>query len=125
MSDILNEELNSAFIEGQKTFKGEPLAPYTEGSRLLMLQVRDEADSSIFFVWTFMFLHIHLAKDKRETIRLAWDKNAFRESVLNWVENKTEQDRIEATNIVAKIIEDSQKGQVETISSGIKEPGNA
>ena len=117
MSDILNEELNSAFIANERQFKGEAIAPYTEGSRLLLLQVRDEGDSSVFFVWSFLFMHIQLAKSKKEAIKLAWNKDLFREKVMDWVADKNEHDRAEATNIVSAIIEESQKGQVEIIGN--------
>ena len=124
MNDILNEELNSAFVQPERQFKGEAIAPYTEGSRLLLLQVRDEQDSSVFFIWSFLYIHIQLAKSKKEAIKLAWNKDLFREKVMDWIENKNEQDRAEATNIVSSIIEQSQKGQVETIGSN-SESGNA
>ena len=124
MNDILNDELNSAFISNERQFKGEAIAPYTEGSRLLLLQVRDDGDSSVFFVWSFLFLHIQLAKNKKETIKLAWNKDLFREKVMDWVCDKNEQDRIEATNIVSGIIDQSQKGQVEPIKTST-ESGNA
>lgn len=124
MSDILNDELNSAFIANERQFKGETIAPYTEGSRLLLLQVRDEADSSIFFIWAFLYMHIQLAKSKKEAIKLAWNKDLFREKVMDWVVGRSEQDRIEATNIVSSIIEESQKGQVETIGNN-SDSGNA
>jgi hypothetical protein len=124
MSDILNEELNSAFVQPERQFKGEAIAPYTEGSRLLLLQVRDEQDSSVFFIWSFLYIHIQLAKSKKEAIKLAWNKDLFREKVMDWIENKNEQDRAEATNIVSSIIEQSQKGQVEPIGSN-SESGNA
>jgi len=124
MNDILNEELNSAFVQPERQFKGEAIAPYTEGSRLLLLQVRDEQDSSVFFIWSFLYIHIQLAKSKKEAIKLAWNKDLFREKVMDWIENKNEQDRAEATNIVSSIIEQSQKGQVEPIGSN-SESGNA
>ena len=124
MSDILNEELNSAFIANERQFKGEAIAPYTEGSRLLLLQVRDEGDSSVFFVWSFLFMHIQLAKSKKEAIKLAWNKDLFREKVMDWVVDKNEHDRAEATNIVSAIIEESQKGQVEIIGNKA-DSGNA
>jgi hypothetical protein len=55
------------------------LAPYTEGSRLLLLQAKTDDDVPLFFVWAFVFLHIQLAKNRKETIKLAWDKEAFRD----------------------------------------------
>lgn len=124
MNDILNDELNSAFIANERQFKGEAIAPYTEGSRLLLLQVRDEHDSSVFFIWSFLYMHIQLAKSKKDAIKLAWNRDLFREKVMDWIENKNEQDRAEATNIVSSIIEQSQKGQVESINNN-SEQGNA
>jgi len=124
MNDILNDELNSAFIANERQFKGEAIAPYTEGSRLLLLQVRDEGDSSVFFIWAFLYMHIQLAKSKKEAIKLAWNKDLFREKVMDWVIGKTEQDRVDATNIVSSIIEESQRGQVEAIGNN-SESGNA
>lgn len=89
MSDNLEQDLDEAFIAPDTFFKGEKLAPYTEGSRLLMLQVRDEADSAIYFVWSFVYIHILLAQDRRAAIKLAWDRDAFREKLLDWSENMT------------------------------------
>lgn len=124
MNDILNDELNSAFIANERQFKGETIAPYTEGSRLLLLQIRDDGDSSIFFIWAFLYMHIQLAKNKKEAIKLAWNKDLFRERVMDWIENKNEKDRTEATNIVSAIIDESQKGQVEAIGNN-SDSGNA
>ena len=115
MSISLDEELNSAFISPQKEFMGEKLAPYTEGSRLLMLQVYDEADSSIFFVWAFVYMHIQLEKNRKDAIKLAWNKDLFRDKVLSWADSKTEMDREVATTLVSSIISESNKGQVEVI----------
>jgi hypothetical protein len=118
MSDILDEELNASFVRPGRDYKGQPLAEYTEGSRLLMVQCKDSQDSSVYFIWSFIYLHILLAKNKKKAIRLAWDKDAFRESVLEWVSDKTQEDRELATNIVSSIIEEASKGSVSVVSSG-------
>lgn len=123
MNDILNDELNSVFVANERQYKGEAIAPYTEGSRLLLLQVRDDNDSSIYFIWAFLFLHIQLAKSRKEAIKLAWNKDLFREKLMDWVENKNEDDRSVATNLVSSIIEESQKGIVNAIQKG-EEQGN-
>jgi len=115
MSISLEEELNSAFISPEKEFMGDKLAPYTEGSRLLLLQVYDEADSPIFFVWSFVYMHIHLNKNRKEAIKMAWSKDLFRDKVLTWADSRTEMDREVATTLVSSIIADSNKGQVEVI----------
>jgi hypothetical protein len=80
-----------------------------------MLQVYDEADSSIFFVWAFVYMHIQLEKNRKEAIKIAWNKDLFRDKVLSWADSKTEMDREVATALVSSIIADSNKGQVEVI----------
>ena len=107
MSISLEEELNSAFISPEKEFMGDKLAPYTEGSRLLLLQVRDDEDSSFYFIWSFIYVHILLAKNKKEAIKLAWNKNLFREKIMEYIEGKTEADREVATTIVSKILDEA------------------
>ena len=117
MSISLEEELNSAFISPQKEFMGEKLAPYTEGSRLLLLQVRDDNDSSIYFIWSFIYVHILLAKNKKDAIKLCWNKDLFREKIMEYIEGKTEADREVATTIVSNILDEAQKGKVDVIPS--------
>ena len=118
MSDILDEELNATFVRPGRDFKGQPLAEYTEGSRLLVIQCKEQQDSSIYFIWAFLYLHILLAKNKKEAIKLAWDKDLFRERLLEWVADKTQEDRELATNIVSSIIDEASKARVSIISSG-------
>ena len=126
MSISLEEELNSAFISPQKEFMGEKLAPYTEGSRLLLLQVRDDNDSSIYFIWSFIYVHILLAKNKKDAIKLCWNKDLFREKIMEYIEGKTEADRDAATQIVSNILDEAQKGKVEAIPAPHQaELGNA
>jgi hypothetical protein len=120
MNDILDEELSASFVQPPKSFKGEQIAEYTEGSRLLMLQCKDKNDSSIYFIWSFLYLHLLLHKNRREAIKLAWDKDEFRERVLDWVVDKTDEDRETATNIVSKIIEDASKARVSIVQSGLE-----
>ena len=118
MSDDILDELNASFVSPDREFLGQRLAPYTEGSRLLLLQVRDENDSSIWFVWAFVFLHILLAKDRKEAIKVAWNKELFRERLLDWVAEKTIAEREIATEIVSKIVEEASRAKVEAIRGG-------
>jgi hypothetical protein len=125
MSNEILDELNASFVSPEKDYKGEVLAPYTEGSRLLLMQVRDDGDSSIYFIWSFLYLHILLAKNRKEAIKIAWNKDNFRESLMDWVSNKTEADRDLATSLVSKIIEESNRGQVEVVAgAGQNKLGN-
>lgn len=118
----LLQELDQAFIEGERYFKDEKLAPYTEGSRLLMLQVRDDADSPIFFIYAFIYIHIMLAKDRKATIKLAWDREAFREKLMEWSETMTETDRDSAAVLVSSILNQSNKARVHVMPSGVPQP---
>jgi hypothetical protein len=118
MSDILDEELNATFVRPGRDYKGQPLAEYTEGSRLLMIQCKDQQDSSVYFIWSFLYLHILLAKNRKEAIKLAWDKDSFREKVLDWVADKTAEDRELATNIVSSIIDEASKARVSVVQTG-------
>lgn len=127
MSISLEEELNSTFVSPEREFMGEKLAPYTEGSRLLLLQVRDDEDSSIYFIWAFIYMHIQIAKNRKDAIKLAWNKNLFREKLFLWADNKTQSDRDIATNLVSSIIEEATKGQIEVLPTpgAIQQSGNA
>lgn len=122
MSDDLTQELDDAFVKPDRHFKKQKLAPYTEGSRLLMLQVRDEADSPIFFVYAFIYIHIMLAKDKKAAIKLAWDKQEFRERVMDWSESMNEDERNQASILVSEILTEANKPRVNVVPSGVPQP---
>ena len=118
----LLQELDNSLISPDRYFKDQKLAPYTEGSRLLMLQVRDDSDSAIYFVWSFIYLHILLAEDRKKTIRLAWDKDAFRERLMDWIGEMTEDDRTTASLMCSAILSEANKARVNVIPSAIAAP---
>jgi len=118
----LLQELDQAFISPDRYFKDQKLAPYTEGSRLLMIQIRNENDSPIFFVYAFIYLHILLARSRKEAIKLAWDQDVFRERLMEWSENLGEEDRDTASLLVANILNESNKSKVNVIPSGVPQP---
>lgn len=124
--EALLQELDNSLISPDRYFKDQKLAPYTEGSRLLMLQVRDDSDSAIYFVWSFIYLHILLAEDRKRTIRLAWDKDAFREKLMDWIAEMSEDDRNTASVMCSVILAEANKARVNVIPSAIAAPpGNA
>jgi len=124
--EALLQELDNSLISPDRFFKDQRLAPYTEGSRLLMLQVRDDSDSAIYFVWSFIYLHILLAEDRKKAIRLAWDKDAFREKLMDWIAEMTEDDRNTASVMCSAILAEANKARVNVIPSAIAAPpGNA
>jgi hypothetical protein len=115
MNISLEEELNASFISPEKEFMGDKLAPYTEGSRLLLMQVRDDNDSSIYFIWSFIYVHILLAKNKKEAIKLCWNRDLFREKIMDYIDGKTDENRESATSIVSAMLDEAQKGKVDVI----------
>ena len=124
--EALLQELDNSLISPDRYFKDQKLAPYTEGSRLLMLQVRDDSDSAIYFVWSFIYLHILLAEDRKRAIRLAWDKDAFREKLMDWIAEMSEEDRTTASIMCSSILSEANKARVNVIPSAIAAPpGNA
>ena len=124
--EALLQELDNSLISPDRFFKDQRLAPYTEGSRLLMLQVRDDSDSAIYFVWSFIYLHILLAEDRKKAIRLAWDKDAFREKLMDWIAEMSEDDRTTASIMCSSILSEANKARVNVIPSAIAAPpGNA
>jgi hypothetical protein len=109
MSDKeLSEALNNQFVMPPRMFLGQELAPYTEGSRILMSQIKENQDNSVYFVWAFIFLHIQLKKDRKSAVKLCWDKDAFRDSLIEYVSNKTESDRDLAIKIVSDALDDAK-----------------
>ena len=115
--EILDEELNSFFVAPARSINGEELAPYTEGSRLLLLQVRTDEDSPHYFIWAFVFLHILLKRNKKEAVALAWKKELFKEKLFEWLETKKENDRDEAARICSEMVEEAGKSRPEIIGS--------
>ena len=124
MNEILDDELNGSFVKPGRDYKGDAIAEYTEGSRLLMIQCKESQDSSVYFVWAFLYIHILIAKNRKEAIKLAWNRDEFRDQLLGWIEDKTEADRILATNIVSEMIEEASRAKVSVVSSGNVISGN-
>jgi hypothetical protein len=122
----LDLELNNAFISPAKTWQGQELAPYTEGSRLIMSQVRNKEDSGIFFIYSFLFIHLELKKDRKALLRLAWDIEEFRSRVMDFA--CTIKDSNAATAFVSSIFDEAAKSQyeiVDTTGGLLAPPGNA
>jgi hypothetical protein len=112
MSISLEDELNATFVSNEKEFMGEKLAPYTEGSRLLLLQVRDDNDSSIYFIWSFIYAHPNSQEAEGCNQAMAWNRDLFREKIMEYIEGKTEADRDIATTIVSNILDEAQRGKL-------------
>ena len=122
----LQAELDGAFVSGTRTWKDRPLAPYTEGSRLLLSQIRSEDEGGLFFIYAFIFIHLELARDRRAAIRLCWDKPAFREAVIDFSAGLSLADRDRAAAIVNAVLDESARAETEVPPTGRPAPpGNA
>lgn len=113
--DILNKSLDKSFVITERTFKGQKLNKFTLGMRVVMNQIREESDTTEFFIWSTLFC---LIKPRSELVKLAWDKAKFREEVLNWSDDFVEQDFIDAVKIVDEIFNEIADARVKTIGCG-------
>ena len=58
-------------------------------------------------------------------IKLAWNKDLFREKIIEYIEGKNETSRDVATKIVSAMVDEAQKGRVEVVQThGLPESGN-
>ena len=122
----LDLELNNAFISPAKTWQGQELAPYTEGSRLIMSQVRNKEDSGMYFIYSFLFIHLELKKDRKALLRLAWNVEEFRSRVMEFA--CTIKDSQAATAFVSAIFDEASLAQYEIVDNTgglLAPPGNA
>ena len=67
-------------------------------------------------------MHLLIAEDRKTAISLAWNRAEYREKLLDWIVDKTEDDRIEASNLVGSILEEASRGRVEVIASSVQAP---
>lgn len=122
----ITQELNGVFVCGERSWKGQPLAPYTEGSRILLSQIRGDEDAGLFFIWAFLYLHLELKRDRKAAVRLCWDKDAFRMAVLDFSSAMTSADRDHAASIVNSVLDEAAKAETEVLpSKASAPPGNA
>jgi hypothetical protein len=92
-------------------FKGNKVGKFTLGTRIVMNQIREEADTTEFFIWSSLFCLTH---PRSELVKLAWDKAKFRETVLNWSDDFNESDFIEGVKIVDEIFSEISEARVQT-----------
>lgn len=113
--EVFNKNLDKVFALGERQFKGEKLNKFTLGHRIILNQVREESDSTEFFVWATMFC---LVTPRSELIKLGWDKNKFREAVLNWADKFIEQDFIDAVKIIEDVFKEINNSKVVSDGGG-------
>jgi hypothetical protein len=109
--EILNKALDKSFVINERMFKGNKVGKFTLGTRIVMNQIREEADTTEFFIWSSLYCLTH---PRSELVKLAWDKAKFREAVLNWSDEFNEADFIEGVKIVDEIFSEISEARVQT-----------
>jgi len=109
--EILNKALDKSFVINERMFKGKKVGKFTLGTRIVMNQIREEADTTEFFIWSSLYCLTH---PRSELVKLAWDKAKFREAVLNWSDDFNESDFIEGVKIVDEIFSEIAEARVQT-----------
>lgn len=108
----LNESLNNSFVSSEKQFKGIKLNKFTLGLRVILNQIREEGDSTEFFVWSTLFC---LITPRNQLIKLAWDKTKFREAVIDWSDSLVEQDFMDGVKLIDEIYAELADARVTSI----------
>jgi len=109
--EILNKALDKSFVINERMFKGNKVGKFTLGTRIVMNQIREDADTTEFFIWSSLYCLTH---PRSELVKLAWDKAKFRETVLNWSDEFNESDFIEGVKIVDEIFSEISEARVKT-----------
>lgn len=113
--EILNKNLDKTFALGERQFKGQKLNKFTLGHRIILNQVREEQDSTEFFIWSTLFC---LITQRERLVELGWDKNKFRGAVLDWADKFAEEDFVEAVKIVEDVFKEITDSKVTTKEGG-------
>ena len=113
--EIQQANLDKTFALGERQFKGQKLNKFTLGHRIILNQVREEADSTEFFVWAVLFC---LVTQRDRLVELGWDKKKFRIAVLDWADGFSDDEFLEASKIVEDVFKEINDSRVETIGGG-------
>ena len=113
--EVLAKNLDKTFAIGERQFKGQKLNKFTLGHRIILNQVREEQDSTEFFIWSTLFC---LVTPREKLVELGWDKNKFRGAVLNWADKFVEEDFVEAVKIVEDVFKEITDSKVTTKEGG-------
>lgn len=113
--EVLTKNLDKTFALGERQFKGQKLNKFTLGHRIILNQIREEQDSTEFFIWSTLFC---LITPRQKLVELGWDKNKFRGAVLDWADNFVEEDFIEAVKIVEDVFKEITDSKVVTKEGG-------
>lgn len=116
-----------AFVAPGHVFRGFSLNPPATGYRLLWQQVivspDGERQSAAFLAWALVFL---LSLDKKKAREIAFDRNKFRQELLNWMDQFDVAGKAtdEATKIFDNIWNSWEGAKVDVQSDGGADPKN-
>lgn len=114
------KKAGAAILGNGYTFQGEPLWPYTLGTRVMFNQVIDRKDKMLFVWAAFVFLLIRrgeptASEDRKKHLLTLWDSGDMRGAILDWIDGLTEADLIEAQSIYDKWMKADQATAVEPV----------
>lgn len=113
--EILGKNLDKTFALGERQFKGQKLNKFTLGHRIILNQVREEEDSTEFFIWSTLFC---MVTPREKLVDLGWNKAKFRGAVLDWADKFEEEDFVEAVKIVEDVFKEITDSKVTTKEGG-------
>jgi len=113
--EVLSKNLDKAFTLGERQFKGQKLNKFTLGHRIILNQIREEEDSTEFFIWSTLFC---LVTTRERLVELGWSKTKFRMAVLEWADKFVEEDFIDAVKIVEDVFKEITDSKVYTKEGG-------
>lgn len=114
--------MNDDYILPAHEFKGQELHAWCEATRVLYLNIFEESNIT-FSCYSLIYLLAEYAKDKKGTIKTVFNKDKFRENVMEWISEFTEDDRKTASELAALILDDGERGKVETDSGETPQGG--
>src|SRR6267142_1273775 len=106
----LQETQQREQVRPKYSFKGQELAPYSRGTRILYGMISDDRDLVIYRVMAFLYIHLN---PRSEVIPMVWgDINKFREKMIDYRETLSDQDIEEANKLVDEILRSDAETRV-------------
>jgi hypothetical protein len=114
---------NPKSSDPEYTFRGQPLWPYTLGAQIVFNQAIGPKDKMMFAWAAFVFLLLQrgektAAADRNKHILPLWDDGTLRGAILDWADNLTESELMEARVIYKKWMKADADTSAEPVPTG-------
>ncbi len=111
--DDFRQEQDREHVRPISTFRGQPLASYTRGTRTVYWQVTNQQDTVSFHDIAFLFIH---TKKRAELVSLAWAPDNFRLAILEFTDGLTDAEEVQAHSFREECLTAEAKSKVEPIA---------